>query len=98
MPMCAGLALCRARMVERIDTDQWRVPDDLLRRAAGRDRQVSARVLSPGRSRQADRIGQRDMAGRAIDPWRNGRPCVGRLRPAGARGHGPAARASYRTG
>ncbi|MCO8030750.1 DUF3363 domain-containing protein [Brevundimonas diminuta] len=44
-------ALRRAGIVERIDTDQWRIPDDLVSRAAaydaGRDRQASVRVLSP---------------------------------------------------
>ena len=43
-------ALRRAGIVERIDTDQWRIPDDLVSRAAeydaGRDRQASVRVLS----------------------------------------------------
>ncbi|MCM2502604.1 DUF3363 domain-containing protein [Aureimonas altamirensis] len=44
-------ALRRAGIVERIDADQWRIPDDLVSRAAvydaGRDRQASVRVLSP---------------------------------------------------
>ena len=44
-------ALRRAGIVERIDTDQWHIPDDLVSRAAvydaGRDRQASVRVLSP---------------------------------------------------
>ena len=44
-------ALRRAGIVERIDTDQWRIPDDLVSRAAahdaGRDSQASVRVLSP---------------------------------------------------
>lgn len=43
-------ALRRAGIVERIDADQWRIPDDLVSRAAdhdaGRDRQASVRVLS----------------------------------------------------
>ncbi|MEJ2626418.1 MAG: DUF3363 domain-containing protein [Pseudolabrys sp.] len=43
--------LRRARIVERIDADQWRIPDDLVSRAAaydaGRVRQASVRVLSP---------------------------------------------------
>ena len=43
--------LRRAGIVERIDADQWRIPDDLVSRAAdydaGRDRQASVRVLSP---------------------------------------------------
>ncbi|KAB2674203.1 DUF3363 domain-containing protein [Brucella tritici] len=43
-------ALRRAGIVERIDTDQWRVPEDLESRAAaydaGRNRQASVRVLS----------------------------------------------------
>ncbi len=52
MPMCAKLeALRRAGIVERIDADQWRIPDDLVSRAAahdaGRDSQASVRVLSP---------------------------------------------------
>nr|EKT9381584.1 DUF3363 domain-containing protein [Acinetobacter baumannii] len=44
-------ALRRAGIVERIDADQWRIPDDLVSRAAahdaGRDSQASVRVLSP---------------------------------------------------
>ncbi|WGR56688.1 DUF3363 domain-containing protein [Paracoccus versutus] len=44
-------ALRRAGIVERIDADQWSIPDDLVSRAAahdaGRDRQASVRVLSP---------------------------------------------------
>ncbi|HTN65343.1 MULTISPECIES: DUF3363 domain-containing protein [Alphaproteobacteria] len=44
-------ALRRAGIVERIDADQWRIPDDLVSHAAdydaGRDRQASVRVLSP---------------------------------------------------
>ncbi len=44
-------ALRRAGIVERIDADQWRIPDDLVNRAAahdaGHDRQASVRVLSP---------------------------------------------------
>lgn len=43
-------ALRRAGIVERIDTDQWRIPEDFESRAAydaGRDRQASVRVLSP---------------------------------------------------
>ncbi|SFO44966.1 Protein of unknown function [Roseovarius lutimaris] len=44
-------ALRRAGIVERIDANQWRIPDDLVSRAAahdaGRDRQASVRVLSP---------------------------------------------------
>lgn len=44
-------ALRRAGIVERIDADQWRIPDDFESRAAaydaGRDRQASVRVLSP---------------------------------------------------
>nr|WP_246160725.1 DUF3363 domain-containing protein [Aureimonas fodinaquatilis] len=44
-------ALRRAGIVERTDADQWRIPDDLVGRAAdydaGRDRQASVRVLSP---------------------------------------------------
>ncbi|WP_434555557.1 DUF3363 domain-containing protein [Paracoccus denitrificans] len=44
-------ALRRAGIVERIDADQWRIPDDLVSRAAaydaGRDRQASVRILSP---------------------------------------------------
>jgi type IV secretory pathway VirD2 relaxase len=43
-------ALRRAGIVERIDADQWRIPEDLVRRAAdydvGRVRQASVRVLS----------------------------------------------------
>ncbi|AMY70891.1 relaxase/mobilization nuclease domain-containing protein [Frigidibacter mobilis] len=43
-------ALRRAGIVERIDADQWRVPEDLESRAAaydaGRNRQASVRVLS----------------------------------------------------
>jgi type IV secretory pathway VirD2 relaxase len=43
-------ALRRAGIVERMDADQWRIPDDLVSRAAahdaGRNRQVSIRVLS----------------------------------------------------
>ena len=43
-------ALRRAGIVERIDADQWRVPDDFESRAtaydAGRNRQASVRVLS----------------------------------------------------
>jgi type IV secretory pathway VirD2 relaxase len=43
-------ALRRAGIVERIDADQWRIPDDLVSRAAdhdaGRNRQASVRVLS----------------------------------------------------
>lgn len=43
-------ALRRAGIVERIDADQWRIPDDLVSRAAahdaGRDSQASVRVLS----------------------------------------------------
>jgi type IV secretory pathway VirD2 relaxase len=43
-------ALCRARIVERIDADQWRIPEDFESRAvaydAGRNRQASVRVLS----------------------------------------------------
>src|SRR5690606_5394186 len=43
-------ALRRAGIVDRIDADQWRIPDDLVSRAAeydaGRDRQASVRVLS----------------------------------------------------
>ena len=95
-------ALRRAGIVERIDADQWRIPEDFESRAAaydaGRNRQASVRVLSPGRSGQADRIGRRDLARPAADPRRNRRSCLGRLRSAGARGDGPAPRASYRTG
>ncbi|HBN9419805.1 TPA: relaxase/mobilization nuclease and DUF3363 domain-containing protein [Pseudomonas aeruginosa] len=44
-------ALRRAGIVERIDADRWRIPDDLVGRAAahdaGRDRQASVRVMSP---------------------------------------------------
>ncbi|UGQ22493.1 DUF3363 domain-containing protein [Brucella anthropi] len=44
-------ALRRAGIVERIDADQWHIPDDLVSSAAaydaGRDRQASIRVLSP---------------------------------------------------
>ncbi|MHB0710216.1 DUF3363 domain-containing protein [Roseomonas mucosa] len=44
-------ALRRAGIVERIDAYQWRIPNDLVSRAAaydaGRDRQASVRVLSP---------------------------------------------------
>jgi len=44
-------ALRRAGIVERIDADQWRIPEDFEGRAAvydaGRDRQSSVRVLSP---------------------------------------------------
>lgn len=44
-------ALRRAGIVERIDADQWRIPNDLVSRAAahdaGRDSQASVRVLSP---------------------------------------------------
>ncbi|WP_449045433.1 DUF3363 domain-containing protein [Paracoccus versutus] len=44
-------ALRRAGIVERIDADQWHIPDDLVSRAAfydaGRARQASVRVLSP---------------------------------------------------
>lgn len=44
-------ALRRAGIVERIDADQWCIPDDLVSRAAdydaGRDRQAVVRVLSP---------------------------------------------------
>ncbi|WP_166435506.1 DUF3363 domain-containing protein [Paracoccus versutus] len=43
-------ALRRAGIVERIDADQWRIPDDFESRAAaydaGRNRQASVRVLS----------------------------------------------------
>ncbi|MFC5990745.1 DUF3363 domain-containing protein [Limoniibacter endophyticus] len=43
-------SLRRAGIVERIDADQWRIPDDLVSRAAaydaGRDRQARVRVLS----------------------------------------------------
>ncbi|WP_094544681.1 relaxase/mobilization nuclease domain-containing protein [Brucella pseudogrignonensis] len=43
-------ALRRAGIVERIDTNQWRIPDDFESRAvaydAGRNRQASVRVLS----------------------------------------------------
>nr|WP_269845393.1 DUF3363 domain-containing protein [Haematobacter missouriensis] len=43
-------ALRRAGIVERIDTDQWRIPEDFESRAAaydaGRNRQASVRVLS----------------------------------------------------
>ncbi|MFZ5747147.1 MAG: DUF3363 domain-containing protein [Pseudomonadota bacterium] len=43
-------ALRRAGIVERIDADQWRIPEDLEKRAAahdsGRNRQASVRVLS----------------------------------------------------
>ncbi len=43
-------ALRRAGIVERIDADQWRIPDDFQSRAtaydAGRNRQASVRVLS----------------------------------------------------
>lgn len=43
-------ALRRAGIVERIDTDQWRIPDDFESRAvaydAGRNQQASVRVLS----------------------------------------------------
>ncbi|GHK73616.1 hypothetical protein ECZU17_59470 [Escherichia coli] len=43
-------ALRRAGIVERIDADQWRIPNDLVSRAAahdaGRDSQASVRVLS----------------------------------------------------
>lgn len=43
-------ALRRAGIVERIDADQWRIPQDLENRAAaydaGRNRQVSIRVVS----------------------------------------------------
>jgi type IV secretory pathway VirD2 relaxase len=43
-------ALRRARVVERIDADQWRIPDDFESRAAtydaGRNRQASVCVLS----------------------------------------------------
>ena len=43
-------ALRRAGVVERIDADQWRIPQDLENRAAaydaGRNRQVSIRVVS----------------------------------------------------
>ncbi len=43
-------ALRRAGIVERIDADQWRIPDDFESRAAaydaGRNRQVSVRVVS----------------------------------------------------
>src|SRR5690606_13871941 len=43
-------ALRRAGIVERIDADQWRIPDDVVSRAAdydaGRDRQASVRVLA----------------------------------------------------
>lgn len=44
-------ALRRTGIVERIDADRWRIPDDLVSRAAdydaGRDRQASVRVLCP---------------------------------------------------
>ncbi|WP_218927446.1 DUF3363 domain-containing protein [Paracoccus pantotrophus] len=44
-------ALRRAGIAERIDADQWRIPEDFESRAAaydaGRDRQASVRVLSP---------------------------------------------------
>ncbi|WP_371824613.1 relaxase/mobilization nuclease domain-containing protein [Martelella soudanensis] len=43
-------ALRRARVVERIDADQWRIPEDFESRAAaydaGRSRQASVRILS----------------------------------------------------
>ena len=43
-------ALRRARIVERIDADQWRIPEDFENRAAahdsGRSRQVNVRILS----------------------------------------------------
>lgn len=43
-------ALRRAGIIERIDADQWRIPDDFESRAAaydaGRNRQASVRVLS----------------------------------------------------
>jgi type IV secretory pathway VirD2 relaxase len=43
-------ALRRARVVERIDADQWRIPEDFESRAAahdaGRTRQASVRILS----------------------------------------------------
>ncbi len=51
MPMCAAGGATPGRIVERIDADQWRIPDDLVSRAAahdaGRDSQASVRVLSP---------------------------------------------------
>ncbi|WP_437437290.1 DUF3363 domain-containing protein [Shinella daejeonensis] len=44
-------ALRRAGIAERIDANQWSIPDDLVSRVAeydaGRDRQASVRVLSP---------------------------------------------------
>ena len=44
-------ALRRAGIVERIDADQWRIPDDLVSRAAdddaGRDRQAIGIVSRP---------------------------------------------------
>ena len=94
----AGGASRRAGIVERIDADQWRIPDDLVSRAAaqdaGRDSQASVRVLS-GRSEQTDRIGRQRPAGPAADPRRRGsRPCANRLGSKSA-SHGPAPRGHH---
>jgi len=49
-------ALRRAGIVERIDADQWRIPDDLVTRAAaydaGRNKQANIRILSAARLEQ----------------------------------------------
>jgi len=49
-------ALRRAGIAERIDTDQWRIPDDFESRAAaydaGRNRQANVRIVSAARLEQ----------------------------------------------
>jgi type IV secretory pathway VirD2 relaxase len=94
-------ALRRAGIVERIDADQWRIPEDFESRAAaydaGRNRQANIRVLSAARlEKQIGADGATWLDRRLIR--RRLRPCAGRLRPAGARGDGPPPRASYRHG
>ncbi len=94
-------ALRRAGIVERIDADQWRIPEDFESRAAaydaGRNRQASVRVLSVLDLEKQIGADGATWLDRRLGYARRNRPCAGRLRPAGARGDGPAPRASRRT-
>ncbi len=95
-------ALRRAGIVERIDADQWRIPDDLVSRAAahdaGRDSQASVRVLSP--------VDLNKQIGSDGATWLDRRLIHGEtadLAPTGfgqqvREAMGPAPRAPYRTG
>jgi len=101
-PMSPARGAGRAGIVERIDADHWRLPEDFESRAAAYDCQAKSPAqhsrafdLRPGRQIEADGA---DWLDRRLVGARSRRLVVAGFGPGRAAGHGSSPRASVRPG